>query len=208
MPSKAYERLPHEKKRRILNAAFKEFSVKTIEHASVGSIAKNAGISRTTLYYYFTDINDIFMLVIDTIMNSFKESMNYGENNQIDIFEGYYHFFKYVASFKGTEREDFVKTIFSDMSLKLQKIITEPYIQFFVTNKSYVKNLEKLDYESREELLDILFALFSLVTASINYYYNNDIQFDIIDHKFKRGLRLLRYGVIKEEYRKEELKNE
>lgn len=208
MPSKSYERLPLEKKKRILDAAFAEFSAKTLEHASVGSIAKNAGISRTTLYYYFTDINDIFMLVIDTIMNNFKASMNYGENNQIDIFEGYYYFFKYVASFKGTEREGFVKTIFSDMNLRLQKIITEPYIQFFVTNKNYVKNLEKLDYENREELLDILFALFSLVTASINYYYKNDIQFEIIDHKFKRGLRLLRYGVIKEEYRKEELKNE
>ncbi len=208
MPSKSYERLTAEKKKRIVEAAFDEFSIKSVERASVGSIAKKAGISRTTLYYYFTDINDLFMLVIDTIMDNFKASMNYGENNQIDIFEGYYYFFKYVASFKGTEREGFVKTIFSDMSLRLQKIITEPYIQFFVTNKKYVKNLEKWDYENREELLDILFALFSLVTTSINYYYKNDIQFEVIDHKIKRGLRLLKYGVIKEEYRKEELKNE
>lgn len=208
MPSKAYERLPLEKKKRILEAAFKEFEEHSIEHASVGAIAKRAGISRTTLYYYFSDIDDIFQVILDAMMDNFRESMNYSENNKIDIFEGYYHFFQYVASFKGTEREGFVKTIFSDMSLKLQKIITEPYIQFFVSNKEYVKNLEKLDYENRNELLDILFALFSLVTASINYYYLNDVDFNIIDHKFKRGLKLLRYGVIKEEYRKEELKNE
>ena len=80
-----------------------------------------------------------------------------------------------------------------------------PYIQYYLSIKEHIKNLEKLDYESREELLDILFALFSLVTASINYYFKNDIEFDIIDYKFKRGLRLLKYGVIKEEYRKEEL---
>lgn len=208
MPSKSYERLSPEKKKKILDAAFKEFSVKSVEHASVGAIAKNAGISRTTLYYYFSDINDIFMLVIDTIMENFRQSMNYGETNPIDIFEGYYQFFQYVTSFKGTEYEDFVKTIFSDMNIKLQNIITEPYINYFISNKNYVKDLDKLDYENREELLDILFALFSLITASINYYYKNDIEFEIIDHKFKRGLRLLRYGVIKEKYRKEELKNE
>ena len=78
-------------------------------------------------------------------------------------------------------------------------------IKYFLENRKYLKNLEKLDYEIREELLDILFALFALVTASINYYFKNDIEFDIIDYKFKRGLRLLKYGVIKEEYRKEEL---
>ena len=208
MPSKSYMRLSPEKKKKILDAAFQEFSVKNVEHASMGAIAKNAGISRTTLYYYFTDINDIFMLVMDTIMERFRESMNYGEGNPIDIFEGYYQFFKYVSSFKGTEYEGFVKTIFSEMNIKLQNIITGPYINFFISNKSYVKDLDKLDYENREELLDILFALFSLITVSINYYYKSDIEFEIIDHKFRRGLRLLRYGVVKEKYRKEELKNE
>lgn len=205
MPSNAYKRLTTEKKKRIIEGAIKEFSIHSIEHASLNAVANNAGMSRTTLYYYFADIDDIFMTVLDEVMENFKKSINLAEREQIDIFEIYYLFFRYVTSYKNTELEAFVKTIFSDMSLKLQKIITEPYIQYFLENKKYLKNLEKLDYENREELLDILFSLFALVTASINYYFKNDIEFDIIDYKFKRGLRLLKYGVIKEEYRKEEL---
>lgn len=205
MPSNAYKRLTTEKKKRIIEGAIKEFSIHSIEHASLNAVANNAGMSRTTLYYYFADIDDIFMTVMDEVMENFKKSINLAEREQIDIFEIYYLFFRYVTSYKNTELEAFVKTIFSDMSLKLQKIITEPYIQYFLENKKYLKNLEKLDFENREELLDILFALFALVTASINYYFKNDIEFDNIDYKFKRGLRLLKYGVIKEEYRKEEL---
>lgn len=205
MPSNAYKRLTKEKKKRIIEGAIKEFSIHSIEHASLNAVAKNAGMSRTTLYYYFADIDDIFMTIMDEIMESFKKSINLVDRGQIDIFEIYYLFFRYVTNYKNTELEAFVKKIFSDMSLKLQKIITEPYIQYFLENRKYLKNLEKLDYEIREELLDILFALFALVTASINYYFKNDIEFDIIDYKFKRGLRLLKYGVIKEEYRKEEL---
>lgn len=205
MPSNAYKRLTTEKKKRIIEGAIKEFSIHSIEHASLNAVANNAGMSRTTLYYYFADIDDIFMTVMDEVMENFKKSINLAEREQIDIFEIYYLFFRYVTSYKNTELEAFVKTIFSDMSLKLQKIITEPYIQYFLENKKYLKNLEKLDYENREELLDILFALFALVTASINYYFKNDIEFDNIDYKFKRGLRLLKHGVIKEEYRKEEL---
>lgn len=205
MPLKAYSRLSEEKKKRIIEGAIKEFSIHSLEHASINAIAQNASVSRTTLYYYFTDINDIFMTIMNEVMNDFQKNFGLNSDKQVDIFEIYYLFFKYVTSFKNTEWEAFVKTMFSDMSLKLQKMITEPYIQYYVSNKEHIKNLEKLDYESREELLDILFALFSLVTASVNYYFKNNIDFDIIDYKFKRGLRLLRYGVIKEEYRKEEL---
>ena len=142
MPSNAYKRLTTEKKKRIIEGAIKEFSIHSLEHASLNAVANNAGMSRTTLYYYFADIDDIFMTVMDEVMENFKKSINLAEREQIDIFEIYYLFFRYVTSYKNTELEAFVKTIFSDMSLKLQKIITEPYIQYFLENKKYLKNLE------------------------------------------------------------------
>ena len=121
MPSNAYKRLTTEKKKRIIEGAIKEFSIHSLEHASLNAVANNAGMSRTTLYYYFADIDDIFMTVMDEVMENFKKSINLAEREQIDIFEIYYLFFRYVTSYKNTELEAFVKTIFSDMSLKLQK---------------------------------------------------------------------------------------
>ncbi len=208
MPSKAYERLSKEKEQKILEAAYIEFSNHSLEKSSMNSIAKNAGMSRTTLYYYFKDIDDIFSLVVEKMMLDFKNNLKLDEENKIDIFEAYYRFFEYVVAFKGTNLEKFIRQIFSDMNLKLQKQLTEPYIDFFVSNKQYIENLDKLNYENRKELIDIVFSLFALVTACINYYFNNEIEYEIIEHKIKRGLHLLKYGVIKEEYRKEELENE
>ena len=59
MPTKAFERLQEEKKQKIINAALIEFSENTVDSASVNSIAKRAGVSRTTLYYYFSDIQEV-----------------------------------------------------------------------------------------------------------------------------------------------------
>ena len=73
-------------------------------------------------------------------MNDFKKNYGINSDKQVDIFELYYLFFKYVTSFKNTEWEAFVKTMFSEMNLKLQKIITEPYIQYYLSNKNYIKH--------------------------------------------------------------------
>ena len=124
MPLKAYSRLSEEKKKRIIEGAIKEFSVHSLEHASMNAIAQNAGVSRTTLYYYFVDINDIFMTIMNEVMNHFQENFGLNTDKQVDIFEIYYLFFRYVTGFKNTDWEAFVKTMFSDMSLKLQKMIT------------------------------------------------------------------------------------
>ena len=59
MPTKAYYRLDSEKKKSIIEAAFKEFENNTVDTASMNSIAKRSGISRTTLYYYFHDKNSL-----------------------------------------------------------------------------------------------------------------------------------------------------
>ena len=87
MPTKAFERLQEEKKQKIINAALIEFSENTVDSASVNSIAKRAGVSRTTLYYYFSDINDIFSVVIDGIMMKFKEHIFVDGDDQIDVFD-------------------------------------------------------------------------------------------------------------------------
>ena len=97
MPTKAFERLDPKKRKNILDAAFREFEENTVDTASVNSIAIRAGVSRTTLYYYFHDINDIFSTVIDVLMNEFKQRMFMNvEKTQIDIFDSFHSFLRLV----------------------------------------------------------------------------------------------------------------
>lgn len=208
MPTKAFERLQPEKKRKIIDAALIEFSENTVDNAGVNSIAKRAGISRTTLYYYFSDINDIFSVVIDEIMMKFKENMFVNGDDQIDIFEGFYNYFVYVASYKGSEYENFICRILREMSVHIRNIITEPYIRYYTANTSQVKNLNKIKYSTPRELYDILFMIFSVVNSALLYYFVLDVPYEKVERRVKNGLKVVKFGAIKEEYRNEELGNE
>ena len=208
MPTKAFERLQPEKKRKIIDAALIEFSENTVDDAGVNSIAKRAGISRTTLYYYFSDINDIFSVVIDEIMMKFKENMFVNGDDQIDIFEGFYNYFVYVASYKGSEYKNFICRILREMSVHIRNIITEPYIRYYTQNTSQVKNLNKIKYSSPRELYDILFMIFSVVNSALLYYFVLDVPYEKVERRVKNGLKVVKFGAIKEEYRNEELGNE
>lgn len=208
MPSKAFERLNPEKKQRIIDASFAEFMVHTVDTASVNSIAKRAGISRTTLYYYFADIYDIFTAVIDKLMEEFKQEMFVSGDEKIDIFEGFFNLFVYVSSFKGTDGEEFVCRIFKEMSTEIRRIITEPYIKYYTDNTSNVKDLHKIKYSSPRELYDILFMLFSIVNSAVLYYYTTDASYEKVVRRVQNGFKVVKYGAIKEEYRKEGLENE
>lgn len=60
-----FEKIDTTKKSRILNAAFKEFAEKGYEDASTNRIAKNAEISKGTLFYHFDNKENLFIYLID-----------------------------------------------------------------------------------------------------------------------------------------------
>ena len=45
--------LPEEKRQRIINAGYRIFSQNSYKKSPVGEVAKEAGISRSLLFYYF-----------------------------------------------------------------------------------------------------------------------------------------------------------
>ncbi|MDO4322196.1 MAG: TetR/AcrR family transcriptional regulator [Lachnospiraceae bacterium] len=63
MPLPTFDRLPEEKKNRILQASYEEFILykDNYEKASIKRIAKNAGVSIGSMYQYFKDKTDLFL---------------------------------------------------------------------------------------------------------------------------------------------------
>ena len=53
MPSDTFLRLNDDKKRKLLEASFKEFSLNNFNDVSINRIIKEAGISRGSFYMYF-----------------------------------------------------------------------------------------------------------------------------------------------------------
>lgn len=67
MPNQTFDRLPEDKKNRIIAAIIDEFSTNTFEHINLSNIVRNSNIPRGSFYQYFTDKTDVFYFVYSYI---------------------------------------------------------------------------------------------------------------------------------------------
>lgn len=89
MPKETFNNLSEDKKRKIFEAAVKEFSSRRFSEASINQIVKNAEIPRGSFYQYFNDKEDIYLYMYEQIG---KEKREIGLHSEIvdrsaDIFE-------------------------------------------------------------------------------------------------------------------------
>lgn len=86
--NEAFQSLDRDKQNRILNAAFKEFAEKGYKQASTNQIAKEAGIGKGTLFYYFKNKKNLFHDLIEEAFRiadeSYLSQINFEET---DFFE-------------------------------------------------------------------------------------------------------------------------
>lgn len=76
MPKNTFYNLKSDKIKRILNAALEEFALHDYEHVNIQNIVKNAQISRGSFYQYFSDLDDLFMYLVDVIATEKKTYLN------------------------------------------------------------------------------------------------------------------------------------
>ncbi|UZW13270.1 TetR/AcrR family transcriptional regulator [Clostridium pasteurianum] len=64
-----------EKKKKIVQVAFKLFCEKGFHHTNTNEIAKEAGVSTGIVYHYFKDKKAIFLAVMDQVIPKFDDDM-------------------------------------------------------------------------------------------------------------------------------------
>lgn len=75
MPTKRFENLDQDRKSAILSAARAEFAASGFQRASLNTIAREADISKGSLYYYFEDKLDLYMTVLTLLMDEMMEAV-------------------------------------------------------------------------------------------------------------------------------------
>ena len=65
MPTSTFFRLPDEKRQRLLDAAWEEFSRASFADASINRIIQSARIPRGSFYQYFTDKTELFWYLLE-----------------------------------------------------------------------------------------------------------------------------------------------
>lgn len=82
----AFEKLPPEKKERILRAAVEEFADNGFENTSIQQIAKKAGISVGAVYKYFDNKEAMFTTVVQQGLSSLEDLLIELADSSEDIF--------------------------------------------------------------------------------------------------------------------------
>ncbi|HEX2946857.1 MAG TPA: TetR/AcrR family transcriptional regulator [Clostridia bacterium] len=83
-----FEKLPEEKKEKIIRACMEVFAEKGFEGASTNEIVQKAGISKGILFHYFGNKKDLFLYILDkTLDKAVNELNSYLDPLPSDIFE-------------------------------------------------------------------------------------------------------------------------
>lgn len=88
MCTETFLRLPEEKRRRFLDAAWEEFTHARFVDVSINQIVRRAGIPRGSFYQYFTDKEDLLAYLLEEVRNHVKEEYRrILKDNGGDIFQ-------------------------------------------------------------------------------------------------------------------------
>ena len=83
MPKQTFFNLPPAKQRNIVYAALTEFTNKGYLLGSVGTIAKNATVSKGSMYQYFEDKQEFYIYLTDYVYSMIKTTMKMQLQNYI-----------------------------------------------------------------------------------------------------------------------------
>lgn len=94
MCTETFLRLPEEKRRRFLDAAWEAFTTARFTEVSVNQIVRRAGIPRGSFYQYFTDKDDLLAYLLEEVRNCVKEKYRQVlRDNGGDVFQAQLDFF-------------------------------------------------------------------------------------------------------------------
>jgi len=83
-----FEKIPEDKRKKIIDVCMEEFAKKGYEKASTNNIVKKAGIPKGTLFYFFGNKKKLYFYILDYAIDKFITKFNQ-ENVRLssDLFE-------------------------------------------------------------------------------------------------------------------------
>jgi len=90
VPKETFINLNEEKQEKVMRSAIDEFSNHGFEKANIGTIAKNAGVSKGSMYQYFENKKELFLFSVEwsvqILMTKFGKEIT-ADKKEINIFD-------------------------------------------------------------------------------------------------------------------------
>ncbi len=196
MPSDTFLRLNANKKKKLLDASFKEFSLYNFNDASINRIIKEAGISRGSFYMYFVDKKDLYFYLLEQyleiLINNMKKELI---KNKGDLFKMFQDNIKEIYNSFKKDNINFLRK-----SLENITIMEESKKTFGFRDKRLLMelipniNLELLNDNAKKHI-EVIFAInmHLLMVTLIKLLKQDSLDEDILKDYYEQ-LDILKYG--------------
>ena len=196
MHSDTFLRLNDEKKKKLITASFKEFSLNNFNDASINRIIKEAGISRGSFYMYFEDKKDLYFYLLEQygeiLSNNMKKDLI---KNKGDLFKMFQDNIKESYNSFRNDNINFFKK-----SLENITIMEESKRTFGFRDKRLLKelipniNLELLNDNAKKHI-EVIFAInMHLLMVTLMKLLKSDSLDEEILKDYYEQLDILKYG--------------
>ncbi len=201
MPSDTFLRLNDEKKKKLIDASFKEFSLYNFNDVSINRIIKEAGISRGSFYMYFVDKKDLYFYLLEQhleiLINNMKNDLI---KNKGDLFKMFQNNIKEEFNSFKNNNINFLKK-----SLENVTIMEESKKTFGFRDKRLLRelipniNLELLNDNAKKHI-EVIFAInmHLLMVTLIKLLKSDSLDEEILKDYYEQ-LDILKYGCVKKE---------
>lgn len=132
MANKDFMALPEDKRRRLINAGFKVFGANEYKKASTENIAREAGISKGYLFYYFRNKKSLYLFLYDVAIEITRRQ---------------------VLDSEFREMTDFFDMMAYSARRKAQLSVEYPYLTDFIV-RAFFSQREEVSSELQQKILE------------------------------------------------------
>lgn len=189
MKDKFYQ-LPQDKRERLIEAGYRVFAKNEYKRASMSAIADAAGISKSLLFYYFTNKKELYLFLVSNALCLTQEA---------------------ARQYRVLETNDFFEMLCRNLKGKCSLSVKYPYISVFSLKAYYEQNpevkkdvsglidkenqmglqefLESMDHSLFREEIDIKMMVQEITLACEGYlyrrYHEGQLDFGQVEKDFK-----------------------
>lgn len=201
MPTDTFNKLPEEKRTKVILAAKKEFARASLKDASIKNIVEDAGIARGSFYQYFDSKEDL----LQYLLKEHVEEMNKKLEDTLketagDIFQVFISIYDYMVNECINKGEaDFFKRIFEELKTSQDNM-------FMVDMKKYkpkdiseyydLVNKKDLRIKSVEEFRLLNRMLHAVTKKAIVCSFRYDSK-EKAREDYLKQLEYIKYGVMR-----------
>lgn len=201
MPTDTFNKLPEEKKTKVILAAKKEFARASLKDASIKNIVEDAGIARGSFYQYFDSKEDLLQYLLKEHVEEMNKKLEGTlKETDGDIFQVFISIYDYMVNECINKGEaDFFKRIFEELKTSQDNM-------FMVDMKKYkpkdiseyydLVNKKDLRIKSVEEFRLLNRMLHAVTKKAIVCSFRYDSK-EKAREDYLKQLEYIKYGVMR-----------